>query len=77
MTDAPRTASVPLDFLEDGVTYEADVYRDGDSKTALVKEKKTVTRQDVLTLPMHQAGGFAVHVHLPVPPSPSPSPGRP
>ena len=40
MTDAPRTASVPLDFLENGVTYEADVYRDGDSKTALVKEKK-------------------------------------
>jgi alpha-glucosidase len=77
MTDAPRTASVPLDFLEPGVTYEADVYRDGDSRTALVKEKKTVTRTDVLSLPMQQGGGFAVHVHLPVPPSPSPSPGRP
>jgi alpha-glucosidase len=77
MTDAPRTATVPLDFLEDGVTYQADVYRDGDSKTALVKENKTVTRKDVLSLPMQQGGGFAVHVHLPVPPSPSPSPGRP
>jgi hypothetical protein len=77
MTDAPRTARVSLDFLEDGVTYEADVYRDGDSMTALVKEKKTVTRKDVLILPMQQGGGFAVHVHLPAPPSPSPSPGRP
>jgi alpha-glucosidase len=77
MTDAPRTASVPLDFLDDGVTYEADVYRDGDSKTALVKEKRTVTRKDVLTLPMQSGGGFAVHVHLPIPPSPSPSPARP
>ena len=74
MTDAARTASVPLDFLEDGVTYEADVYRDGDAKTALVKEKRTVTRKDVLTLPMLQGGGFAVHVHLPAPPTPSPSP---
>ena len=36
-----------------------------------------VTRADVLTLPMQEGGGFAVHVHLPVPPSPSPSPGRP
>ncbi len=77
MTDAARTASVPLDFLESGVTYEADVYRDGDSKTALVKEKRTVTRADVLTLAMPEGGGFAVHVHLPTPPSPSPSPGRP
>jgi alpha-glucosidase len=77
MTDAARTASVPLDFLEQGVAYEADVYRDGDSKTALVKEKKAVTRGDVLTLPMQTGGGFAVHVHLPFPPSPSPSPGRP
>jgi len=74
MTDAPRTATVPLDFLEEGVTYQADVYRDGESKTALVKEQKTVTRQDVLTLPMAPAGGFAVHVHLPVPPAPSPTP---
>ena len=74
MTDAPRTATVPLDFLEDAVTYQADVYRDGDSKTELVKEQKTVTRKDVLTLPMAQAGGFAVHVHLPVAPAPSPTP---
>ena len=47
---------MPLRFLEKGVSYEADVYRDGDSKTALVKEKKTVTRSDVLTLPMQPGG---------------------
>ena len=53
--------------------YARDVTRHR-TKTALVKEQKTVTRQDVLTLPTAQAGGFAVHVHLPVGPSPAPSP---
>jgi alpha-glucosidase len=66
-----RTASVPLTFLKDGVTYEADVYRDGADKMELVKEKKTVTSKDSLSVAMLAAGGFAIHVHLP---KPSPAP---
>jgi alpha-glucosidase len=62
MTDEPRAATVPLDFLPDGVAYEADVYRDGDTKTALIKEKKAVTRKDSLSVAMLRTGGFAVHL---------------
>jgi alpha-glucosidase len=55
-----RTASVPLSFLDPGVSYQADVYRDGEARTALVREKKTVTSKDILTWPVLGAGGFAV-----------------
>jgi len=62
ITGEARTASVPLTFLKPGVSYEAAIYRDGDSKASLVKEKKPVTSKDVLSLPMLPAGGFAVHL---------------
>jgi alpha-glucosidase len=62
MTDEPRTATVLLDFLPDGTAYEADVYRDGDTKTSLIREKKAVTRKDVLNIAMLRAGGFAVQL---------------
>jgi alpha-glucosidase len=65
ITDAPRTASVPLGFLPAGAAYEAEIYRDGDTKTALVREKKTVSSKDVLKVPMLQAGGFAVRLTAP------------
>jgi alpha-glucosidase len=55
-----RTTRVSLAFLDPGVSYQADVYRDGDAKTALVREKKTVTSKDVLALPVLATGGFAV-----------------
>ena len=71
-----RTASVPLTFLKDGVSYEADIFRDGASKTELVKEKKTVTNKDVLSIPVLSAGGFAVHVHPPLPPPAAPAAGQ-
>jgi hypothetical protein len=32
-----------------------------------VKEKKTVTNKDSLSIGVLAAGGFAVHVHLPKP----------
>jgi alpha-glucosidase len=76
ITEAARSASRPLDFLKAGVTYEAEIYRDGEAKSALVKETKTVTNKDVLALPMLQAGGFAVRVRLPPPPAPAATPSR-
>ena len=69
ITDEPRTASVSLDFLPDGVAYEADVYRDGETKTDVIREKKPVTRRDTLTLAMLRAGGFAVHLRAAKPAS--------
>jgi alpha-glucosidase len=62
ITAEARTARVPLVFLPPGRKYEARIYRDGDSKTALVKEARPVSRKDTLELPMLPAGGFAVHL---------------
>jgi len=33
-TAEPRSARIPLAFLDRGVSYQADLYRDGDSKTS-------------------------------------------
>lgn len=63
ITRDARTASVPLSFLSEGTTYEAVIYRDGADKTALVIEKQSVKRGDVLTVQMLAAGGFALRVH--------------
>jgi alpha-glucosidase len=60
ITDQPRTAQIPLGFLAEGASYQADIYRDGDSAAPLVKETKTVTRKDTLSIPMRQAGGLAI-----------------
>lgn len=62
ITRDARSASVPLGFLSDAAAYEAEVYRDGPDKTALVIEKTRVKRGDVLTVPMLAAGGFAVRI---------------
>ena len=68
MTDKARTAQVALSFLAEGVSYEADIYRDGDTGSAAapgalsIKETKTLTRKDTLSISMRQAGGFAVHL---------------
>ena len=47
---------------EDGAAYEAVIYRDGADKSVLVIEKKSVSRGDVLSVPMLAAGGFAVRL---------------
>ena len=65
ITGEARTAQVPLSFLPHGVSFQAVLYRDGDSKTAVVKETKTVTSSDVLSVPQQAAGGFAVHLKHP------------
>ena len=57
-----RTVRVPLTFLARGGAYRADIYRDGENKTALVKEQKQVRREDTLELALLPAGGFVVHL---------------
>ncbi len=55
-----------LSFLDQGVTYEAQIYRDGDeghwdtNPYDYVIEKKEVTRDEILSLKIVPGGGFAV-----------------
>jgi len=62
-----RTLEVPLDFLDAGKRYEAQIYRDGDDADGLTekrfsfaRETRTVTRGDTLTLRLARAGGAAI-----------------
>ena len=67
MTDEQgRVLQVPLSFLAPGRTYQAQVYRDGDGahwKDApfkFVRENRTVTSADTLTLRLAAGGGQAI-----------------
>jgi alpha-glucosidase len=67
VTDAQaRELELPLDFLDPGVSYEAQIYRDGDDahwKTnpySIEIEKRNVKKGDSLALPMAAGGGAAV-----------------
>ena len=61
-----RLLEVPLGFLEPGVSYEAQVYRDGDgahfrdAPFAFERESRTVTSADTLTLRLAAGGGQAI-----------------
>lgn len=64
--DNAREVVQSLSFLTEGVTYEAQIYRDGEGGNwdtnpyAFATEKKTVTKDDSLSLTMVSGGGFAV-----------------
>lgn len=64
--DEGRTIAVPLTFLEDGVTYEAQIYRDTkqtdwrNNPYAMAIERREVTKGDALTVRLAAAGGLAV-----------------
>ena len=70
MTDEEaRDVAVPLDFLDDGKSYTATIYRDGadadyrtEQRHSIAIETKTVKRGDVLDLTMAPGGGFAVRL---------------
>ncbi|GGW87230.1 glycoside hydrolase family 97 protein [Alteromonas halophila] len=61
-----RTIAVPLTFLDEGVTYEAQIYRDArktdwrNNPYAMVIESKKVRKGDALNLRLAAAGGLAV-----------------
>ena len=66
MTDwDPRTLGIPLDFLDSG-KYEAEIWADAyeadEYPDRLMKETKTVTRNDSLTARMAPGGGHVVHL---------------
>jgi alpha-glucosidase len=61
-----RELAVPLDFLERGKRFEAQIYRDAPdadyrtNPTALVIEKRVVTAKDTLDAALAPGGGVAV-----------------
>jgi alpha-glucosidase len=63
-----RELSIPLDFLEPGITYRAEIYRDGPGahwKTnpyPVTIEQKDLGQGDVLGLPLAPGGGAAVRL---------------
>lgn len=62
-----RVLPLPLDFLDAGKTYVAEIYRDGDQadyrnehRFDLVIEQRTVTSTDKITLRLAPGGGQAI-----------------
>ena len=63
----PRTLTVPLDFLDAGRTYTAQIYRDGpgadyktDARHSFAIETRTMKKGDILTLALAPGGGQAI-----------------
>lgn len=66
----PRALEAPLSFLDRGVRYRAQIYRDGpnadyrgDARRDIVIEERIVTRNDILTLQLAPGGGQAIRFH--------------
>ena len=57
-----RTSRVKLDFLEEGTTYTAYIYRDGTCRSDLKFEKKQVTKDKTLSIKELSEGGFLVQI---------------
>ena len=57
-----RTARLKLDFLEEGTTYTAYIYRDGNCRTDLKFEKKQFTKGKYLIIKELSEGGFLVQL---------------
>ena len=63
-----RTFNVKFDFLEEGVSYKATIYKDAkdahwnDNPTALDKESIEVDSKTILTLNLAEGGGTAISI---------------
>ena len=55
-----RDLEMPLDFLEEGVTYKAEIYKDGSGRTNLIAESQNVTSETVLNFDLLPGGGYTV-----------------
>jgi alpha-glucosidase len=58
--DTARTVRVPLDFLETGTPFRADLYVDGNGPRDVKKQQRTVSSADVLELALMARGGAAI-----------------
>jgi alpha-glucosidase len=63
-----RSLDLTLDFLEDGASYTAQIYRDGpqadydQNPYDIIIEEQTVARNDVMTLQLARSGGAAIRL---------------
>lgn len=57
-----RTCHLNLNFLKEGTTYTAYIYRDGSCRTDLKFEKRQVTKDKTLSLKELSEGGFLVQI---------------
>ena len=57
-----RTCRVKLDFLEEGTTYTAYIYRDGSCRSDLKFEKKQVVKGNTLGIKELSEGGFLMQL---------------
>ncbi|TCP25846.1 glycosyl hydrolase family 97 [Tenacibaculum skagerrakense] len=61
-----REITIDFDFLDEGTTYSAVIYKDGkdahwnDNPTAITIEKQTITKESKLTIQLAEGGGFAI-----------------
>ena len=60
-----RTCRVKLDFLKEGTTYTAYIYRDGSCRSDLRFEKKQVDKSKTLSIKELSEGGFLVQLSPP------------
>ena len=66
--EAARRVRLSLNFLEEGASYEAQIYRDGDTahyrdnQLSIMIESRKVTSRDYLDIWMAAGGGFAVRL---------------
>ena len=57
-----RTCKVKFDFLEEGKTYTAYIYKDGSCRSDLVFEKKQIKKGSTLSIKELSEGGFLMQV---------------
>lgn len=57
-----RTCRLKLDFLEEGTTYTAYIYRDGSCRSDLKFEKKQVDKSKSLSIKELSEGGFLIQL---------------
>jgi alpha-glucosidase len=75
--EQPRTLRASLDFLDEGKTYHATVYRDGknagfdDDPHSLEIERRPVSRLDTLQIRLAPGGGQAIRISAPALKAPS------
>lgn len=57
-----RTCRVNFDFLEEGTTYTAYIYRDGSCRSDLKFEKRQVVKDNIISFKELSEGGFLMQV---------------
>jgi len=60
LCDTARTLQVKLPFLSDGVTYQAQIFKDGTCPSDIKYEQKEIRKNDILTMAIPAHGGVTI-----------------